>query len=166
MKELPTKDKLITAMDILERAEKQEAAAREREERKYDPAKAVHCDFEWGGVDCHQCEELPECSLHVREYQDETAHLFTEALDGYREALPIIREAVEVRNDEASWLLLSRVLMDIDIHPVSMEQDIRELFWEAQYCFLHLYYTTGNLECLEQAKLCEACRHATVTAIE
>ncbi len=87
-------DRLSAAMDMVERADKLIALVRKRMQRGYDPADAISCDFEWGSVECHQCDLLPECELWLREQEDETNALLQSAMRCYGEALPIIGEFV------------------------------------------------------------------------
>jgi hypothetical protein len=61
--------------------------------------------------------------------------------------------------------LLARVLLDIAIHPFTSNfRDCPEL-WEAQYIWLHLFYRTGKERYGEQAKQCDAFRHAEVVKL-
>ena len=84
----------------------------------------------------------------------------------YREAAEGLRSLAKELGSEDAWLLLAEALMAIDVHPDSMETPVEDLFWEAQYCYLRLYYATGRDAYMEQARMCEAFRHATVRQIE
>lgn len=95
-----------------------------------------------------------------------TAALFTKAWEGYHAVLPSLREAATHTDDEAVWALLGEVLLDIDIHPNSMERESAGLYWEAQYCYLRLHFTTGKPEYLARARMCEAFRYATVQKVD
>lgn len=157
---------LETALALLERAEADEALAREREQKGYDPAEVMHCGFEWGGIDCYTCETMPECDLLLREYEDQTKAIFNTAWTGYQEALATLRNLVAAHDAPIVWRLLARTLMNIDVHPNNMDKSPADLYWEAQYWYLRLYYEAGVEDAFEKAKYCEAFRHATVRLIE
>ena len=152
---------LQQAIGILCAAETQEALAREMDEKGFDYA---DCGCGWRETD-YRCSEMQEYSLRIQEYEEELAHLLAEAMMGYEKALILIRKAAKVCNDEESWRLLARVLLDIDIHPRNANENQKELYWEAQYCFLHLYFATGKAEYLERAQMCEGFRHATICKV-
>lgn len=133
------------SVSILQQAEALEAQARERDGRSSDPTVGS------------KAQAL---------YDAETDRLFALAWEGYHRALPLIRRAVSEHGGEADWSMLAQVLMDIDIHPNSMTADRNGLYWETQYCWLHLYFTTGSEEYFEKARLCEAFRCATVRKLE
>ena len=92
--------------------------------------------------------------------------LFAKAWQGYHAVLPSLREAALHTDDEAVWALLAKVLLDIDIHPNSMERESTGLYWEAQYCYLRLHFTTGKPEYLAHARMCEAFRYASVQKVD
>ena len=147
----------------LERAEETECSARQMDERGFMPE---GCESGWESEACLNCDRERQCRVKAREIGKESEKLLEMAWTLYNELLPLIRKSVEENNDEISWLMLATLLMDIDIHPNKMYEEPKKLYWEAQYCFLRLYYTTGIEEYMESARLCEAFRHATVTLVE
>lgn len=110
----PYRKQLKVAQSLLERAEQQEASAKERMEKGYDPARMMRCDFEWGSMDCHWCEDFSECEQWIREQTDETNKLLRSALQGYREAERRLHAAICETDDPAVWQLYARAWVHVN----------------------------------------------------
>ena len=156
----------------LSRGEQWEADARKRDEEGFRP---MWCTHGWArdSRECEAerasgCDEGVEsyCALSFREWEDQRDALYKTAITLYREAAEGLRALARQEDSEEAWLALAEALMDIDVHPDSMDIPPADLYWEAQYCYLRLYYATGRAPYMEQARMCEAFRHATVRLAE
>lgn len=148
---------------LIAKAEKFEQRARERLDQK---AENVNCSFEYGSMNCTGCKKHATCESTALVFQGETNSLFERAWQGYQKVEQLARAYVIETDSVESFMLLAQVLMDIHIHPNSGFKRDTKALWEAQYLWLHLYYRTGEQAYFEQAKFCDAIRHASVKEIQ
>ena len=149
-------------IELLTAAEETEYRARTMQDQK---SKFTPCDHEYGGDHCNECCQAGECESMRNAAQSEIDSLFETAWRDYHEVEKLIRQDSENSDSNEGQVLLARVLMNIHIHPNSGFARDSEALWEAQYHWLHLYYRTGNPDYLEQARLCDGIRHASVEKI-
>jgi hypothetical protein len=91
--------------------------------------------------------------------------LFEQCWGEYNEVAGSLRELLAAEDNDEAQDLLAQALLDIHIHPNSGLVSDSASLWEAQYRWLHLYYRSGEERFMEQARLCDAIRHAQVEQV-
>jgi len=149
----------------LHAAERMEAQARCMREIGFLSWLGMDCGKDRNSDCCNDCNSRAFCADRYMTYEMQMRDLFAASKAEYEACAAELRDMVSSDPTEESMQLLAQAVLDDNCHAFQEDTPRSELFWEAQYWYLRLYFTFHKQEYLEKAKMQEAFRRAVVRCL-